>query len=309
MNSFLKRLNFFTYFYNIFQIFFKKEFKGWGRKKTGRFAAWCYRSFGGTLILQEDGFIRSIGLGIDGSPSFSIVEDDLGIYYDASTPSALEKILNEYDFARDEKLMHDAKEAIEFIKKHNISKYNYAPDIDSNYFLDNEKRVLIIAQSAGDSSLKYGRGYEYSTDDIIKAAIQENKDSRIYLKIHPDVLTGKKLSDIDISNISQDIKIITDDVNPISLLKHFSKVYVKTSGMGFESLLVGCECVCFGMPFYAGWGITDDRLKCERRERKLKVEEVFAGAYILYTKYCNPDDKKVSNIFNTLQVIVSKRGR
>ena len=77
--------------------------------------------------------------------------------------------------------------------------------------------------------------------------------------------------------------------------------------MGFEALLVGCECVCFGMPFYAGWGITDDRLTCDRRKRKLSVEEVFAGAYILYTRYVNPYSKKEIDIIETIETIAEMK--
>ncbi|MEA2017354.1 MAG: hypothetical protein U9N59_02800, partial [Campylobacterota bacterium] len=85
--------------------------------------------------------------------------------------------------------------------------------------------------------------------------------------------------------------------------KKFDKVYTKTSGMGMEALIVGCKCVCYGMPYYAGWGITIDKLKCKRRERKLTIEEVFAAAYILYTKYYNPYKKRVSDIFDTINEI------
>ncbi|MDD3054791.1 MAG: hypothetical protein PHE16_02820 [Aliarcobacter sp.] len=295
------------YINNIFKIFTKKNFKGWGRKRTGRFALWCHKTFGGNLTLLEDGFIRSLDLGIKESPSFSIVQDNIGIYYDATIPSRLEHILQTYDFDSDVSLMSKAKDAIELIKKYHISKYNHASDITSDYFLSDEKRVLIIAQTAGDSSLEYGRGCEYSTDEMIKKAVEENPDCKIYLKIHPDVLTGKKSSDIDIKNIDKNISIISEDINPISLLKCFSKVYTKTSGMGFEALLTGCECVCFGMPFYAGWGITDDRLTCDRRKRELSVEEVFAGAYILYTKYVNPYSKKEIDVIETIETIAKMK--
>jgi len=175
------------YINNIFQIFTKKNFKGWGRKRTGRFALWCHKTFGGNLTLLEDGFIRSLDLGIKGSPSFSIVQDDIGIYYDATTPSRLEHILQSYDFDSDVSLMNKARDAIELIKKYHISKYNHTSDITNDYFLSDEKRVLIIAQTAGDSSLLYGRGYDYSTDEMIKKAVEENPDCKIYLKIHPDV--------------------------------------------------------------------------------------------------------------------------
>jgi len=278
-------------------------FYGWGRKNSGDDAIVLAKRCGGSYVLLEDGFIRSLGLGVKGSPSFSIVEDDIGIYYDATAPSRLEKILQTYDFHSDEALMRMAKEAIALIKKYHISKYNHAPDTPDDYFLHDEKRVLVIAQTLGDRSLVYGLGDSFTTEEMINAAIVENPESQIYLKIHPDVLAGKKSSDIDLKKIDQGITIISEDVNPISLLKHFHKVYTKTSGMGFEALLVGCECVCFGLPYYAGWGVTDDRVQCKRRKRKLSIEELFAGAYILYSRYFNPYSKKPSNVLDTIKTI------
>jgi capsular polysaccharide export protein len=295
------------YLINFISIFTNKSFSGWGRKKTGRFALYCYKKFGGNLILKEDGFIRSIGLGVGNSPSFSIVEDDVGIYYDATMPSKLENILNTYDFTLDKKLMKVTDKAISLIKKNHISKYNNAKVISKNLFSSTQNKVLIIAQTFGDSSLEYGLTQGFTTLDMINTAIEENKDNDVYIKIHPDVLSGKKRSDIDINTIDKRCKIITENVNPIFLLKNFHTVYTKTSQMGFEALLVGCKCVCFGIPFYAGWGITDDRVSCDRRTRKLSVEEVFAASYILYTRYYNPYTKKKSDIIDTIQMIVRFR--
>jgi len=76
----------------------KGTFYGWGRKKSGQKAVALSKKYYTNFRLLEDGFIRSIGLGVEGSPSFSIVEDNIGIYYDATTPSKLENILNSYDF-------------------------------------------------------------------------------------------------------------------------------------------------------------------------------------------------------------------
>ncbi|MBD3843396.1 MAG: capsule polysaccharide transporter [Campylobacterales bacterium] len=295
------------YFHNLIQLFGKRHFVGWGRKRTGRFASWCYKKFGGTLFLQEDGFIRSIGLGVDGSPSFSIVEDDIGIYYDATTPSKLENILNSYKFSADNDLMATAREAMTLIRRYRISKYNNAPDVPEGYFGDDRRRILIVAQTAGDASLKYGLAERFTTDEIIDAVILENPDAEIWLKIHPDVISGKKGSDIDIASARIKCRIIDEDFNPISLLEHFDAVYTKTSQMGFEALMLGKKCVCFGMPFYAGWGITDDRVRCRRRTASRSVEEVFAGAYILYSKYYNLYKNRQSNIFDTINEIVLQR--
>ena len=283
-------------------------FYGWGRKKSGLNAVKLAKKYNTSFILLEDGFIRSLDLGVNGSPSFSIVEDDIGIYYDATAPSRLENILNTYDFASDVQLMKDAKRAIEFILTHNISKYNNSIDVPKAYFEEKEEeKVLVVAQTAGDASLKYGMLDDYTTDDVINAALSENPDAKVYIKIHPDVLSGKKKSDIDINAVKQKCVIIEENFNPISLLKHFDKVYTKTSQMGFEALLVGCECVCFGMPFYAGWGVTTDKSKCKRRKVKRSAEEIFAAAYILYTRYYNPYTKKESDIFDTIETIVEMK--
>ena len=304
------------YFYNIKKIlqftFVCKEptFYGWGRKESGKKAIELSTKFNGKFKLLEDGFIRSVGLGVDGAKLLSIVEDDIGIYYDATSQSRLEKILSEHKF--DNELLQESKWCIDFITTHDISKYNNAPNISKNliqkYELENSNNILIIAQTDGDASLVYGLGDKFSTTDMIDAAIKENPNSNILLKIHPDVLSGKKKSDINISNLDSKIKIIAEDINPISLLKHINKVYTKTSGMGFEALMCGCECVCFGMPFYAGWGLSDDRVQApSRRNKTLSIEELFAGAYILYAKYIdaytgqNTTLKRVLPQINTLK--------
>ncbi len=295
------------YLYNIRQLFSTKCFKGWGRKKSGRNALFLAKKFGGSYLLLEDGFIRSFGLGIEDSPSFSIVQDNLGIYYDSTTPSQLENLLNTYDFNANPSLLKTAKEAINLITTHHISKYNHAPDVPQNYFAPTNStptRILIISQTQNDSSLIYGNANAFTTSQIIQDALTENPNCEIYLKIHPDVLSGHKKSDFNPSEIPAQIKLIYEDFNPISLLKYFKKVYTKTSQMGFEALLVGCECVCYGMPFYAGWGLTIDKQTCPRRKRKLKLEEVFVASYILYSHYYNPFYQRKSDILDTLQTLI-----
>ncbi|EAK1369527.1 capsular polysaccharide biosynthesis protein [Campylobacter jejuni] len=253
------------------------------------------------FILLEDGFIRSLNLGVENSPSFSMVKDDIGIYYDATAPSKLENLLNTYEFKDEE--IKQAKKAIELIKKYKISKYNNNLDIPDDYFQKDEKRVLIITQTANDASLEFGLAKGFKTVDMIKDAIKENPKSKIYIKIHPDVLSGKKQSDLDINSLPKECILITENFNPVALLEFFDKVYTKTSGMGFEALMQECECICYGMPFYAGWGLTKDKLECKRRMQKRSLEEVFYVAYILYAEYFNPCLNQKSNIFDTIQTL------
>ncbi len=90
-------------------------FVGWGRKKSGLKAVELAKKHNVKFLLLEDGFLRSLNLGVENSPSFSIVKDEIGIYYDATAPSKLENILNTYEFSSEE--LEQAKKAIELIKK------------------------------------------------------------------------------------------------------------------------------------------------------------------------------------------------
>jgi capsular polysaccharide export protein len=41
------------------------------------------------------------------------------------------------------------------------------------------------------------------------------------------------------------------------------------------------EVVVFGMPFYAGWGLTDGKQVLQRRTNKRMLEEIFCITYII----------------------------
>jgi len=290
-------------------------FYGWGRKKSGQKAIALAKKYHSNFILLEDGFIRSIGLGVEGSPSFSLVEDDMGIYYDATTPSKLENILNTYDFATDSALMQQADRAIALIKEHKISKYNNAPLELPAYLKSSTKKVLIVAQTAGDASLRYGLASQ-DPQAMIRDAIVEYPDAEVYVKVHPDVLAGKKESNVDVDYAKAHCKVITENINPIVLLEVFDVVYTQTSQMGFEALLLGKGVKLYGLPFYAGWSLGNVALNVKseeiekilkRRDRNLSVEELFAGAYILYTRYYNPYKMRDSDIIDTIMEIIKQR--
>jgi capsular polysaccharide export protein len=84
-------------------------------------------------------------------------------------------------------------------------------------------------------------------------------------------------------------------------------VYVATSQLGFEALMLNKPVTCFGMPFYAGWGLTDDRVAIARRTHRRTRHEVFAAAYLRYARYVDPRTGRRGTLEDLIAHIVESR--
>ena len=61
------------------------------------------------------------------------------------------------------------------------------------------------------------------------------------------------------------------------------------------------------MPFYAGWGLADERISISRRTNKRTLEEIFYIIYILYSKYFNPETKELCEIEEAIDYMLKLR--
>ncbi|MCY1540147.1 Capsule polysaccharide biosynthesis protein [compost metagenome] len=80
-----------------------------------------------------------------------------------------------------------------------------------------------------------------------------------------------------------------------------------TSLSGFEGLLRRKKVVVYGRPFYAGWGLTEDRDFEPGRRRKLSLEELIAGTLLHYPIYWDWTLKGYTTCEAALRQIVKKR--
>ena len=280
---------------------------GWGLRPTTRQARAYAAKHHLPYIALEDGFIRSLGLGVLGYPPFSLVWDDVGIYYDTSRPSRLENLILASDISESTADLAAVHQAMQFIVSEQISKYNHAPVFSGS--LPNKKIVLLIDQTFGDMAIEYGGANEQTFSQMFQAACAENPDAEIWIKTHPDVLSGKKQGYFDAYLSDKRVRVLTDDVNPISLLNHVDKVYCATSQMGFEALLCGKKVVVFGRAWYAGWGLTDDRhadivlMQQSGRRTNRTLVQLFYAAYIQYARYINPNSGASGSLNDVLDYL------
>lgn len=266
------------------------------------------------LSIAEDGFIRSVYNYNHHSKNtvlksgISYIYDYNTCYYDSSRPSSGESILNS-DKGFSEKEIERARLCIAAIQSTKITKYNFQ-DLALPEKLKNVKdAVLVVEQTGGDMSLVRGGASSDYFLQMLSAAIAENAGKTIIVKVHPDNINRRKTAgSAQVERVDRgNIVWIEEPVNPYTLFDICSTVYVATSQLGFEALMANKKVVCFGAPFYAGWGVTDDRKNVSRRSRVRSVEEIFYVFYIMFSVYFNPSTKKIVEVEEAMQWIYDQR--
>ena len=255
----------------------------WGRKPSGRTAELIARERGLPLWRCEDGFLRSLGLGPDGPP-WSLVIDDLGIYYDAHAPSRLEALISQSLSAEQ---CNRAAALRTLWRAERVSKYNGARET----IPPSDPFVLVVDQTLGDLSIRFGMADGSSFQRMLQAALDNHPHCSVLLKIHPDVAAGRKRGYLAQASLRHPrLRICADGGHPTGLLERAEAVYVVCSQLGFEALLWGRPVHCFGMPFYAGWGLTHDALTPppRRQAHRPTLDQLVHAALVAYPRYVNP---------------------
>jgi capsular polysaccharide export protein len=232
---------------------------------------------------MEDGFLRSVGLGSDLAVPASLVVDKQGIYFDSSRPGDLETLLQNHTFT-DEDLLR-ARALREAIVSSGLSKYNVGQSRPLKPAARPGQRVILVpGQVEEDASIRLGCREIRTNAQLLRAVRAVAPDAWIIYKPHPDVLSRNRGNAKKPENKEYYQQLVTD-TSISQCLDTVDEVHTMTSLAGFEGLLRGKRVVTYGMPFYAGWGLTEDRYRCERRSRRLNLDELVAGCLLRYPRY------------------------
>lgn len=269
----------------------------WGNKPVSELAPNC------KLLRLEDGFLRSVGLGALFVKPLSWVVDSKGLYFDATTASSLELLLQNHQFSQTE--LDDAKQLIQQLVLQRVTKYNTG----SLYWQKPQQTkpiILVVGQVETDASIACGAPGIRRNIDVLHAVRTANPDAYIIYKPHPDVVVGARASGQNEDSAASLCDEIITSVNISVMLPQVDEVHVITSLAGFEALLRGKKVVCYGQPFYAGWGLTQDIIACSRRTRTLTLEQLVAGVLMLYPLYLCPRSGYYSNALQTARVLAAQ---
>ncbi|MCC5450298.1 capsular polysaccharide biosynthesis protein [Rheinheimera sp. UJ51] len=270
----------------------------WGLKVLPQLAADV------TLYRLEDGFIRSVGLGALFAKPLSWVADSRGLYFDATASSDLEVLLNNSVF--DDAILCEAKQLIKLLIQSNITKYNTGQVTWQRPNTD-RKVLLVVGQVETDASIAFGAPGIKKNLDLLKTVRQDNPRAYIIYKPHPDVLAGARAQGENEQHAKDFCDAIAVDIDISAMLEQVDELHVLTSLAGFEALLRGRKVLCYGLPFYAGWGLTEDKVTCARRKRKLTLEQLVAAALLQYPMYLSAHSGYFTNAIATAKALSAWR--
>ena len=237
------------------------------------------------LLRVEDGFLRSRGLGAELVTPLSLVVDDLGIYYDPTRESRLERLIADAAVLPDA-ARNRARRLIEGLIRARLTKYNLSGDTPR---LPKGRRILVPGQVEDDASIRLGCAGVRTNLGLLETARIANPDAVIVYKPHPDVEAGLRPGRIDPGVARQHADVIAESADPVALIEACDEVWTLTSLMGFEALIRGKPVTCLGAPFYAGWGLTTDLGQVpERRRARPDITALAHAALIDYPRYYDP---------------------
>jgi capsular polysaccharide export protein len=242
---------------------------------------------GGRLVEVEDGFLRSQGLGADCVPPLSITVDRLGAYFDPAQPSELELLIQSGEF--DSELLARARKLRQFIVRAGLGKYERGDLHSLERPAGKRRHILVPGQVEDDRAVQTGGCGLVSNLDLLARVREQAPEAYILYKPHPDVLAGHRRGAMSDKLCLQHADEVVTDVAVSSLIDMADEIHVNTSLTGFEALLREKPVTTYGVPFYAGWGMTRDLGPVPgRRTARRSLDELVAAALLIYPRYLDP---------------------
>ncbi len=265
---------------------------GWGIKpNTKRVASWA-KTRQLPLVRLEDGFIGYMGHPAAGGHALSVIADPIGIYYDANQPSQLQMWLEDPSWFSNSDMVR-ASQFLRRWREVGATKYNRytskdLPSALAQQLSSHKQRILLVDQIEGDESIAGALANKERFSLMLETARRDYPEAELLIRAHPDTLLKGRPGMLSQLLLDDNSRLLDADCHPHALLEKVDAVYTVSSLLGFEALLLGKTVVCFGAAFYAGWGLTDDRVEIPHREKPIPLLKLVSAALIKYCHYVDP---------------------
>ena len=276
---------------------------GWGNKASGHKARYLSKVQGNKYLSCEEA-LYSYPYGKSTGVRCGYVLDDIGPYYDANIETSFEQTLSAAEEIKSSDI-EVASKCIRLIRQEHLTKYQSVSGLSchlSSFVSKFKKNIMLADQVYGDMSVDCGWGGAKSFSEMLDEAKNLPPDIGVIIKVHPDVINGFKEGYLRIDSLPKNFFLASADIDVFSIFDVVSEVWVVTSQIGFDAIIAGKKVRCWGMPFYAGWGITEDEKSHPRRGVKRSLVEVFAVLCIQCSVYANPLNQSACSLYTLLLI-------
>lgn len=263
----------------------------WGASPTAWRGLAVARRTGAGVLRVEDAFLRSVlparVAGDRSAPRgwrrlarrapVGLVADPFGLHFDPAQPCLFEHLIQ-----TEAPQAARARAGIALLRAAGISKYNnHLPGAA----LPPDGCVLVVDQTRGDASLM-GAGREVFLR-MLNAARAENPGAPIVVRSHPETTAGLRPGHLTRADLRPGEALHDAPADPWRLLARAARVYAVSSQLGYEAMLAGHRPRLFGLPFHAGWGLSDDEHPLPRRG-KAGIEALFTASHLIGPIWYDP---------------------
>jgi capsular polysaccharide export protein len=138
---------------------------------------------------------------------------------------------------------------------------------------------------------------------MLAAALAENPGGKIVILGGPSLARSDFLTDAT----TRGATVLARPVDAWAAIACAERVYAAGGETGFLALLSGRVVRCFDESFYSGWGVTIDDAGVPQRPFRRTVDEVFAGACLVATRYLDPYRKTAASFEQILSILADWR--
>lgn len=274
----------------------------WGASPTAWRGLGMARRAGRPVLRIEDAFLRSLHPGRSGAAPLGLLLDGRGVHFDPRTPSDLELLLATHPLD-DPALLARAAQVREVWRREDLSKYAAT---DPALPLPGGPYTLVIDQTRGDASVTASGGTEADFRAMLEEARMAAPDLPVVIKAHPETRLGHRPGYLAATDLPPGTVVVDEPVGIGELFARAHSVHTFSSGLGFEAILHGLRPHVRGRPFYAGWGLTEDRAPLPRRGRELTADQLTAAALILYPTWYDPIGDRLCEVEDAMRQLAAE---
>jgi capsular polysaccharide export protein len=254
----------------------------------------------------------------------SLIVDHNGPYYDHKAQSDLDYMLNHESYTDYEKLCAE-QFLIDLRGKFLMDMKN---EDNGNILAEKQKSgkkvIFVPGQREEDDMTLVGGDIAIPSDyELLVAILQKVENSLIIYKPAPGSKI-KKLNDLGkgcLINLASLVKerqnhfVFEFDASISHCIDAADEVHLLNHTCGLEAIVKGKKVVTYGLPFFGGLGLTEDRQKFPRKKREISLEEFALSVYMLYPRYKLPNEEHFTSASNALKydkekynVVVKSKG-